>query len=95
MGLMDIVDVLLRILGAVASVLSFVCWFVILIDAFKKEVWKGVVGLICGLYLLYYAIAEFEHEKKWLIVFLWLLGITFGAGPFVAGSLSGLFPHPG
>lgn len=91
---MDIINGLLNVLGFVSSILAFVCWIIILMDAFKKEVWKGVVGLLCGLYLLYYAIAEFEHEKKWLIVLVWLLGVSFGTGPFVAGNLFSLLPHP-
>jgi hypothetical protein len=91
---MDIINGILTVLGYVASVSAFVCWLIILLDAFKKEVWKGIVGLLCGLYLLYYAIAEFEHEKKWLIVLLWLLGLFFGTGPFLAGSLFRLIPSP-
>jgi hypothetical protein len=58
---------------------SLVCWIIILIDAFQEAVWKGIVALLCGLYMLYYALFEFEHDNKWLIVILALLGGGLGA----------------
>ena len=54
------------------SLAAFVCWLIILIDAFKNEIWKGVVGLLCGLYLLYYGFVEFQHEKKSQILMAWI-----------------------
>lgn len=66
------------ILGIVGVILSVGCMLIILIDAFQDEIWKGVVGFFCGLYLLYYAIVEFSHEQKWLIVLGWLLGSALG-----------------
>ena len=56
------------ILALLISLAGLGCWIIILIDAFQNEIWKGIVCLLCGLYGLYYAFAEFEHEKKWLIV---------------------------
>ncbi|NUQ70306.1 MAG: hypothetical protein HUU17_05730 [Chthonomonadales bacterium] len=56
------------------ALVSFGCWLFILIDAFRDEIWKGVVGLLCGLYLLYYALFEFQHEQKLAIVLLALFG---------------------
>ncbi len=70
----------LGILGALLIVASLVGWIIILIDAFKNEVWKGLVGFFCGLYLLYYAIVEYQAENKWLIVALWLGGSIVGGG---------------
>ena len=61
------------ILATVLSLGSFVCGIIILIDAFKNAVWKGIVCLVtCGLYMLYYAFAEFNHDKKWAIVGGWI-----------------------
>lgn len=56
------------------ALVSFGCWLCILIDAFRNEIWKGVLGLLCGLYLLYYALFEFQHEQKLAIVLLALFG---------------------
>lgn len=58
----------MAILGILFYLVGLVCAIIILIDAFKSAVWKGIVGLLCGLYLLYYMFAEFQHEKKWLII---------------------------
>ncbi|MEO7453263.1 MAG: hypothetical protein ABIV13_00690 [Fimbriimonadales bacterium] len=62
------------ILGVIGAIVGLVCWLIILVDAFQDEIWKGLLGLICGLYLLYYAIVEFEHANKWPIVLGYLLG---------------------
>ncbi len=59
---------MLGLLAMVFYLGGFVCWIIVLISAFQDEVWKGVVGLLCGLYLLYYGIVEFEHPNKWAIV---------------------------
>ena len=39
-------------------IVGLVCQIIIWIDAFKNEVWKGLLCFFCGLYALYYAFAE-------------------------------------
>ena len=69
------------ILGIIGAIVCVICWLIILIDAFQNEIWKGVVGLLCSLYLLYYAIVEFDHQNKWLIVLGYLVGaVLSGVG---------------
>lgn len=60
-------------LSGIFGLIGLICWLIILVDAFKDSILKGLFGLLCGLYLLYYAIFEFEHKNKWAIVILWLL----------------------
>lgn len=60
--------IIFMLLGGICYLGGFVCSIIILIDAFKNAVWKGIVYLLCGLYGLYYALVEFQHEKKWLII---------------------------
>jgi hypothetical protein len=71
------------ILSIVAGIGGLVCWIIILIDAFQDAIWKGIVSLLCGLYLLYYAIFETEADNKWLIV----VG-AIGGGAVAAGLRS-------
>ena len=78
------------IFGMLFSLAAFVCWIIILIDAFKNEVWKGILGFFCGLYLIYYAIAEFQASNKWLIVGVWLAAAVIGGGLIGASGLSTL-----
>jgi len=68
----------MQIVGLLLSIVGLVCAIIILIDAFKNEIWKGIVGLLCGLYLIYYAFVEFKHDQKWLIIIGWLVGIGGG-----------------
>ncbi len=73
---------ILKLLLAVVFALgSLVCTVIIFIEMFKDAIWKGIVGLICWLYFLYFALFEFDHDNKWLVVIVSL----FGAG--VAGGL--------
>ena len=72
--------VLTSILSILALIVGFGCGIIILIEAFKDEIWKGVLMLFCGLYGLYYALFEFEHEYKWPIVIGALAGSSIAAG---------------
>jgi len=74
---MEIIKIVLALVFAVAGIVGSI---IILIEAFKDEIWKGIVCLLCGLYFLYYAIFDFEHENKWLIVLLSLAGSGIAAG---------------
>lgn len=65
------------ILSVILWLMSLAASIFILVEAFRDEIWKGVVGLLCGLYLLYWACFEWEHEHKWLVILVW---IAFGCG---------------
>ena len=62
----------LGLVGMVVGLASFVCGIIILIGAFKSSVADGLLSLCIPFYILYFAIAKFEHEKKGLIVGVWL-----------------------
>lgn len=70
------------ILAALALAGSLYCSVIILIDAFQYDTWAGVGCIVCGLYFLYYAFAEFDHAKKWQLVAgsvvgLWVAALFF------------------
>ncbi|HRF59872.1 MAG TPA: hypothetical protein PLH94_08170 [Fimbriimonadaceae bacterium] len=65
---------MLTLLAALVGIVSFVCWLVIVIDAFKDSILKGLLCLLCGLYYLWYAFFDFEHDNKWLIVLVSIFG---------------------
>jgi hypothetical protein len=61
-------------LALLAVLVCVGCWIAILINAFEDEVWKGIVCFFFWPYTLYFALVEFDHESKWLIVAGWLGG---------------------
>jgi hypothetical protein len=65
---------LLSGLGGICGLAAFVCSIIILIAAFKDETVKGILCLCVPFYILYYGFVVFEHEKKGLIVGVWLGG---------------------
>ena len=75
---------MLTILGLLFSLVSFACSIVILIHAFKAGVPEGLMCLCIPCYILYYAFTKFEHEKKNVILAVWL-----GAS-LIGGALQGM-----
>lgn len=64
----------LSLLSLPLSLIGFVCGLIILIHAFQNAIWKGLLCLLTGgLFMLYYAFAEFQSDKKPLILLGWLL----------------------
>ena len=83
-------EVLLMVIGGLLILISYYCQILILIGAFKDEVWKGLLGLFCGVYLIYYALFEFDSEDRGRI----LLGALIPG--LIGGALFGLaMPHQG
>ncbi|MFN3648542.1 MAG: hypothetical protein ACK47B_03085 [Armatimonadota bacterium] len=80
--------IVLIILGGILVLAGAAAWLIILVQAFQNEIWKGIVGLICGFYLLYFAIAEMVHPNKWLLIAVWLLAPIVGQFLLGAGGLS-------
>ena len=65
----------------VLALLCFCSTAIIIIDAFKSALWKGLLCFICGFYYIIYALFEFKHESKFWIV----LCSLFSGG--VAGAM--------
>lgn len=83
---------LVALLFVALMLTGFVCHILIVIEAFKDEIWKGVLCLICIFYVLYYMFAEYESDKKTIIVALWLIGnVALYSYRFALGSAAG---HP-
>jgi len=74
----------MQILVIILYVAAMACSILILIHAFKASVGQGFLCLCIPFYVLYYAFARFEHEKKSLIIAIWL-----GAG-ILAAILAGM-----
>lgn len=72
------------IVGAVLVFIGFLVSLYIIVDAFQDEIWKGLLCFFCGVYTLYYAFVEYDHDRKWLIVFGWLIPTLVGS--FLMGS---------
>ena len=77
--------VLLVAVSIVMLMAWVVCWFLILREAYEDETWKALLGFFVPLYLLYYGIAEFEHDRKWPIVLWYFLGSVIGGLVMQAG----------
>ena len=74
----------LMAIGGLLYLVAAVCG--IMIAAFQDAIWKGIVGFVCGFYLLYFMFFEFQHEKKGLIIAGNLLGGILGYFLFRTGA---------
>ena len=89
--------VVLLIVSMLFSLATLVCWIFVIVEAFQNDTWAGVFCIVCGLYAIYYAIFEFDHDRKWLIVggalggtFLSALFYEFAMGvPLRPGAIIG------
>lgn len=78
-------------MGGLAGLASLAAYILILIEAFKDSVVKGIFCLLCGLYMLYFALVDFEHEHKVLVILFWLFGGAIaGALMSMGGGMAGL-----
>ena len=68
----------LSIVGLILVLASAVCSIIILIAAFKENVTTGLLSLCIPFYILYFAFARFESDKKGLIIAIWLGGGIIG-----------------
>lgn len=85
---------MLTLIGFVLTLGALICAVIVLFDAFRTEVWKGVAGLVCGIYLLYYGFVEFEHDYKGIIVGTLLVGGIMGRVLMAWGSMPTLPAGP-
>lgn len=76
-------NALLMILAGIALLGGLACTVFILIEMFRDELWKGFLGILCGLYLIYFALFDWDHEWKWPI----FLG-SIGGNGIAAGIMS-------
>ena len=83
-------NVIFMILGVIALLGGVACSIFILIEIFRDEIWKGIASIICGLYFLYYALFEWEHEWKWPIFLGSIGGNAIAAGLFRLASGQGI-----
>ena len=82
---------LLVAVGLLFVLASFVASIMILVAAFQDEIWKGLVGLLFPIYLIYYAAFEYDHEYKWAILLTSLLG--GGIGGLIMSAGLGMMHH--
>ncbi len=82
----------MQILLWVFYLAAFACSIIILIHAFKASVGQGFLCLCIPFYILYYAFARFEHEKKNLILGIWLGGCILS---IIIGMMTGAYSSYG
>ena len=74
------------LIGLLFGLLCTICTIVVLVDAFKASALKGLICVFCWIYYIFYALFEFKHENKLLIV----LGSFIGGGAYGAIRFFGL-----
>jgi benzodiazapine receptor len=77
---------MLMALGGLFMLVGFICFIIVVIDAFKKEIWKGVLSLLCFIYTIYYGFTEFQHEKKMMILGGMIGGYVLGYACYFMGA---------
>lgn len=82
MNLSVTVNLLLNILALISILVGLGCGIFLFVDMFRDELWKGIVGLLCSVYMLYYGLFEWDHEHKWPLFLGWIGGYALASGLF-------------
>ena len=83
---------ILAVLYVVCLVVSAICSLIILVKAFQDHILQGILCLLIPIYMIYFAWARMESERKGLLMGTWLgsglLAIVLGFFPASAVSSS-------
>ena len=76
-------------LAGLCALVAFVCTIIILIHAFSKGgIVQGLLSLFIPFYIFYYAFARFEHEKRGMILGVWIGAFVLQIVFAVMGGIS-------
>ncbi len=88
---------LMMILLVAASVVSLVCWIMILVRIFKENVGLGILGIICGLFAFIYGWVKVKEYDAKNIMLIWtvawivaMIAQSLGAGAIVREMMSAM-----
>ena len=86
--MLGILGTIIFLAGSILTLAAAVCWITILFAAFQEDGSHGILCLFVPFYLLYYAIAHYEGEKKNLLIAVGLgCGILGGTLLSAGGGL--------
>lgn len=82
---------MLLALAGLCGLVTLVCTIIILVHAFSKGgVVQGLLSLFIPFYIFYYAFARFDHEKRGLILGVWLGAFALQVVLIVMGGVSSM-----
>ena len=85
---MEILGLLLMVVGGIGSLVTFI---IILIAAFKDNIWWGLGSLFCGIPWLIFSIMNFAEAKKPFLIYIGCSILYFiGASMAAASALGGM-----
>lgn len=82
-------EILISLISILVGLGSFVCFVIVLIKLFSAEgIWKGLLGLICGLYALYWGYTNREQQKLQTVISVWaiLIALNIILGIYLQGG---------
>lgn len=83
-------------LGIAASIVSIVCWIMVLIKMFPAEgALKGVLAIICGLYAFIWGWMNATRFNLKTIMLIWTVAIIIGVvANLMAGGMAAMQTMP-
>ena len=86
---METLGLLLMVLGGIGALVTFI---IILIAAFKDNIWWGLGSLFCGIPWLIFSIMNFAEVKKPLLIYIGCCILYFIGASMAASSALGGMP---
>jgi hypothetical protein len=73
--------------GGLFGLVGFICWIILIINAFKTDTTQGILSLCLFPYAIYWGFAKFAHPKKMMIVGGMLGGYILAYALYFAGGM--------
>ena len=59
----------MELIWNLVAIAGFICWLILLIEAFKDSVLKGILGLFCQIYMVWFGLVESKNENRiWMTI---------------------------
>ena len=70
--------VVMSIIVALVTIVSLVCWVMILIKIFKENVGLGILGIVCSLFAFIYGWVKVKEYDAQKIMVVWTIATVVG-----------------
>jgi hypothetical protein len=74
----------LMLLAGLCGIVSIVCWIIVVVKMFGQSVLTGILGIICGLYALYWGFQNKDAAGLGAVMMVWAIAILANIGINIA-----------
>ncbi len=70
--------ILMQVVALAVTVVSLVCWIMILVKIFKQNVGLGILGIFCSIFAFIYGWVKAKEFNAQKIMLVWTIAVVVG-----------------